>query len=111
MEFILKLFKKQESVDSTEENPIGYKYQEDRILKELAEYIDNTYDQHYSQNKYQATEFILDAGHGGGFCIGNILKYAQRYGKKGTREDARKDLLKVIHYGIIALHNHDKEKE
>ena len=48
MEFILKLFKKQESVDSTEENPIEYKYQEDRILKELAEYIDNTYDQHYS---------------------------------------------------------------
>ena len=58
------------------------------------------------------TEFILDAGHGSrGFCIGNILKYAQRYGKKGTREDARKDLLKVIHYGIIALHNHDKEKD
>ena len=111
MEFILKLFKKQESVDSTEENPIEYKYQEDRILKELAEYIDNTYDQHYSQNKFQATEFILDSGHGEGFCIGNILKYAQRYGKKGTKEDARKDLLKVIHYGIIALHNHDKEKE
>ena len=111
MEFILKLFKKQEPVVSTEENPIDYKYQEDRILKELAEYIDNTYDQHYSQNKYQATEFILDAGHGRGFCIGNILKYAQRYGKKGTREDARKDLLKVIHYGIIALHNHDKEKK
>ena len=34
----------------------------------------------------------------------------QRYGKKGSREDAKKDLLKVIHYGIIALHNHDKEK-
>ena len=45
MEFILKLFKKQEPVISTEENPIDYKYQEDRILKELAEYIDNTYDQ------------------------------------------------------------------
>ena len=111
MEFILKLFKKQESVESNEENPIEYKYQEDRILKELAEYIDNTYDQHYSQNKFQATEFILDSGHGEGFCIGNILKYAQRYGKKGTKEDARKDLLKVIHYGIIALYNHDKEKD
>ena len=24
-----------------------------------------------------------------------------------TREDARKDLLKVIHYGIMALYNHD----
>ena len=28
--------------------------------------------------------------------IGNIMKYIQRYGKKGTREDARKDLLKVL---------------
>ena len=105
----MKLFKKKETI--SEENTIEYKYAEDRVLKELAEYIDNTYDQHYSQNKFQATEFILDSGHGEGFCIGNILKYAQRYGKKGTREDARKDLLKVIHYGIIALHNHDKEKD
>ena len=93
-----------------EESSINYKYSEDRIFNELKEYVDNTYDQHYSQNKFQATEFILDSGHGEGFCIGNILKYAQRYGKKCTREDARKDLLKVIHYGIIALHNHDKEK-
>ena len=105
----MKLFKKKETI--SEENPIEYKYAEDRVLKELAEYIDNTYDQHYSQNKFQATEFILDSGHGEGFCIGNILKYAQRYGKKGTKEDARKDLLKVIHYGIIALYNHDKEKD
>ena len=89
---------------------IDYKYNEDKILNELKQYIDSTYDKHYSHNKFQATEFILDSGHGTGFCIGNILKYAQRYGKKGTKEDARKDLLKVIHYGIIALHNHDKEK-
>ena len=107
----MKIFKsKEEPVISTEENPVPYKYAEDRILKELKEYVDQTYEQHYSQNKFQATEFILDSGHGTGFCIGNILKYAQRYGKKGTKEDARKDLLKVIHYGIIALHNHDKEK-
>ena len=93
-----------------ESNQIDYKYSEDRILKELKEYVDQTYSQHYSQNKYQATEFILDSGHGEGFCIGNILKYAQRYGKKGSREDARKDLLKVLHYGIIALYNHDKNR-
>lgn len=78
-----------------------YKYKEDAILKELKEYIDATYDQHYSQNKYQATEFIIDAGHGEGFCIGNILKYAQRYGKKDGKN--RKDILKVIHYAIILL--------
>jgi hypothetical protein len=59
------------------------------------------------KNKYQATEFIIDGGHGEGFCIGNIMKYAQRYGKKGGKN--RSDLLKVIHYGIIALYINETE--
>ena len=84
---------------------IEYKYGEDRILKEIKEYIDATYGEHYSQNKFQATEFIVDSGHGEGFCIGNIMKYAQRYGKKDGYN--RKDLLKVLHYAIMAIHNHD----
>ena len=92
-----------------EEVPIEYKYSEDRILNELSEYIDNTYQQHYSQNKFQATEFILDSGHGTGFCMGNILKYAQRYGKKGTKEDHRKDLMKILHYAIIQMYIHDRD--
>ena len=87
-----------------------YKFNEGALIQELQQYIDATYEGHYSKNKFQSTEFIIDCGHGMGFALGNVLKYAQRYGKKGTREDARKDLLKVIHYGIIALHNHDKEK-
>jgi hypothetical protein len=41
---------------------IQYKYSEDRILKELKEYVDATYGEHYSQNKFQATEFIMDSG-------------------------------------------------
>jgi hypothetical protein len=86
---------------------IEYKYDEDKILKELTEYINKTYGEHYSKNKYQATEFIIDSGHGIGFTVGNILKYAQRYGRKGTPDDWRKDLLKVIHYAIMALHVHD----
>jgi len=89
---------------------IHYKYNEDVILDELRDYVDSTYKGHYSQNKYQATEFILDSGHGAGFCIGNIMKYAQRYGHKGTEEDWRYDLMKVIHYAIIALHNHDVQR-
>ena len=84
---------------------IDYKYNEGNTLAELQEYIDSTYDEHYSKNKFQATEFIIDGGHGEGFCIGNIMKYAQRYGKKDGYN--KRDLLKVIHYGIIALHNHD----
>ena len=82
-----------------------YKYSEDKILKEVKDYVDDTYKQHYSKNKFQATEFIMDSGHGEGFCIGNIMKYAQRFGKKNGKN--RKDLLKVIHYGIMALHNLD----
>jgi len=84
-----------------------YKYNEDALLNELFDYIDATYDEHYSMNNIQSTEFIVDAGHGLGFTIGNILKYAQRYGKKGNPDDARKDLMKVLHYGIMALHIHD----
>ena len=84
---------------------INYKYNEGNTLSELKEYIDSTYDEHYSKSKFQATEFIMDSGHGEGFCIGNIMKYAQRYGKKNGKD--RKDLLKVIHYGIMALHNLD----
>ena len=46
---------------------IDYKYNEDMALKELCDYIDSTYDEHYSKNKFQATEFIIDGGHGEGF--------------------------------------------
>ena len=86
---------------------VNYKYNEGETLDELLKYIDSTYDEHYSKNKFQATEFIIDGGHGEGFCIGNILKYAQRYGKKNGKD--RRDLLKVIHYGIIALYINETE--
>ena len=80
---------------------IDYKFSEDKTLNELEKYIDSTYDMHYSKSKFQATEFIIDSGHGEGFCIGNIIKYAKRYGKKAGRNEL--DLLKIIHYSIILL--------
>jgi hypothetical protein len=90
----------------------NYKYSEGEILQEIKDYVDSTYGQHYAQDRIQATEFIIDAGHGEGFTIGNIMKYAQRYGKKEGKN--RKDLLKVVHYAIMALHidamqRHDSE--
>jgi hypothetical protein len=88
---------------------IKYRYNEGDLLRQITDYVNSTYDEHYSQNKFQATEFIIDGGHGEGFTIGNILKYAQRYGHKGTPTDWRKDLMKVIHYAIIAMYVHDKE--
>jgi hypothetical protein len=92
-------------------NIVDYKFGEDKYLEELKEYIDSTYQGHYSTNKFQSTEVIIARGHGTGFCMGNVDKYANRYGKKGTREDARKDLLKVIHYALLQLHVHDSEEQ
>ena len=92
-----------------EKELIDYKFSEDRLLDDLKAYIDSTYDAHYSKSKFQATEFIFDSGHGMGFCIGNVLKYAQRYGRKDGYN--RKDLQKVLHYAIMALHVHDIEKK
>ena len=89
-------------------SPPSYKYSEERIIQNIRDYVDSTYGEHYSQTKYQATDFILDSDRGEGFCIGNIMKYAQRYGKKEGYNN--KDLLKVIHYAIIALYNHETLK-
>ena len=84
-------------------------FNEQEVLNWIDNYITSTYDSHYSQDKIQTTEFIFDSGHGIGFCIGNIIKYAQRYGKKkGYNQD---DLLKVVHYAIILLgaEHYDKD--
>jgi hypothetical protein len=86
---------------------IDYKYNEGELIKEFQEYIDATYGQHYSMNRFQASEFIIDNGHGVGFTAGNVMKYVQRYGKKAGRN--RQDLLKVLHYALMLLYVHDLE--
>jgi hypothetical protein len=97
--------KNEEKKSNEIKKQIEYAFDEGNYLKEMLEHIDSTYTSHYSQNKIQSTEFINDAGHGEGFCIGNIIKYAQRYGKKGGFN--RKDLTKIVHYVIIMLYLHD----
>ena len=88
---------------------IDYKFNEGNLLGEFTQYVNGTYNEHYSKNKFQATEFIIDGGHGEGFTIGNCMKYLQRYGKKEGKN--RKDIMKVLHYALIALHVHDLENE
>ena len=90
------------------EEKIEYKYNEDKLIQEFLDYVNATYGQHYSLNKFQATEFIVDNGHGVGFCAGNVMKYVQRYGKKAGRN--RQDLMKVLHYALMLLHVHDYEE-
>jgi len=40
--------------------------------------------------------------------MGNIMKYAMRYGKKNGKD--YKDLLKIIHYAIILLSTSHQSK-
>ena len=91
-----------------------YKFNEEEILLLVHRHINKTYEQHYADGKYQATDMIVDAGHGEGFCMGNIMKYAMRYGKKpdpdtGEFKD-QADLLKIIHYAIILLSTSHQSK-
>ena len=84
-----------------------YKYSEDKILKELQDYITGTYNQHYSagDDKIQTLDLIEACGDGESFCRSNILKYASRYDKKGT---ARRDIMKILHYAVLLMHFNDK---
>ena len=86
-----------------------FTFNEEQTLNYVRNHILQTYDKHYSMEKIQSTEFIFDAGHGEGFCIGNIIKYAQRYGKKDGKNE--QDLLKIIHYAIILLGSKNGDKE
>jgi len=87
---------------------IKYKFDEDKYLEEILDYIKNTYTQHYatSDDGTQTFELIDSSGWGNGFVIGNIIKYASRYGRKSGYQ--RKDLLKIIHYGLLQLFLHDQ---
>ena len=88
-------------------DPNRWKYSEDRIIKELKDYISDTYNQHYSSgdDKVQTLDLIEACGDGESFCRSNILKYASRYDKKGT---ARRDIMKILHYAVLLMHFNDK---
>lgn len=87
---------------------VNYKFREDELIDEFRDYIDSTYSGHYGQGGLQSSEVIVDRGHGLGFFLGNVDKYNGRYGKKGFPEDHRKDIIKIIHYGFLALYEHDR---
>jgi len=82
-----------------------WRYNEDKILKQLEEYISSTYSQHYVDRTGGGTEQTLDKikhNRREGFCAGNVTKYIDRYDTKGT---PRADLFKVLHYTILLI-NH-----
>jgi len=85
----------------------AWKYEEERLLREFREYIESTYSQHYvGEDNVQSLDLIFATKRGEGFCVGNVMKYAARHGKKKGAE--RLDLLKAMHYAMLALYDFDK---
>jgi|TARA_B100000035_G_scaffold314845_1_gene332634 hypothetical protein len=96
--------------DMTNQNPNRFKYSEEKILKELSDYISGTYNAHYSagNDKIQTLDLIDACGDAEAFCRSNILKYASRYDKKGT---ARRDIMKILHYAVLLMHFSDMSSQ
>ena len=84
-----------------------WKYNEDKILKDIENYVTSTYGSHYcghneGYNDIQTIDLMAAKDLAVGFCQANILKYGSRYGDKDGRN--KRDLLKVIHYAMLLLH-------
>lgn len=79
-----------------------YKYSEDKILKELNDYIEATYGEHYASDKLQTIDVWEALGIEVESCQSNVVKYAMRYGKKDGYN--KKDLMKILHYTILWWH-------
>lgn len=82
---------------------IECKYNEDVILKEIAEYVLSTYQGHYvGKGEIQTFDVWDTLGISEEVCVGTAIKYLMRFGKKDGKN--KKDLLKAIHYIILLMH-------
>ena len=79
------------------------KYNERETLKEIEEYIESTYGEHYvGKNHFQIQDLLHSIDIAAPFCQANAMKYLSRFGKKKGHN--RLDLLKAVHYTILLMH-------
>jgi len=81
-----------------------WKYEEDKTLKEVEEYLVSTYKSHYTseQSKTQTLDLIESIGDAEPFTRSNAIKYLSRFGKKNGK--SKQDILKAIHYCVLLYH-------
>ena len=81
-----------------------WKYEEDKTLKEVEQYLSSTYHSHYTseQSKTQTLDLIESIGDAEAFTRSNAIKYLSRFGKKNGK--SKQDILKAIHYCILLYH-------
>lgn len=81
-----------------------WKYEEDKTLNEVQQYLISTYRSHYTseQSKTQTLDLIESIGDAEPFTRSNAIKYLSRFGKKNGK--SKQDILKAIHYCILLYH-------
>jgi hypothetical protein len=81
-----------------------WKYEEDKTLKEIEQYLSSTYHSHYTSetSKTQTLDLIESIGDAEAFTRSNAIKYLSRFGKKNGK--SKMDILKAIHYCILLYH-------
>ena len=79
------------------------KYNEDKSIDALKEYVASTYGGHYTSenNNVQTLDLIESVGDAEAFCRSNAIKYLSRYDKKGQ---SKRDILKALHYSLLLYH-------
>ena len=82
------------------EQPDHRKYQEDKSMRDLSDYVSSTYSGHYTNegSNVQTLDLIHSVGDAESFCRSNAIKYLSRYDKKGQ---AKRDILKAMHYCLL----------
>ena len=88
---------------------IKFKYDEDKNIDAIKDYIGGTYGEHYALDDDIQSIDLWDAmGSSVETCRDTAIKYLTRFGKKGGRN--HKDLWKAIHY-ILFMIFFDKKRQ
>ena len=86
-----------------------YRYNEEKYLRELTDYIDKTYGEHYVAKDSQVIDIWQSMDSLDTTARDTAIKYLCRYGKKDGKN--KKDLLKAMHYIILMMYAQDSVQE
>lgn len=92
------------SVTISAEPEFKFDKKEDKIVAEILEHIEGTYNQHYCgpDKSVQVIDLLLSIGTAREYFRGNIIKYASRYGHKDGYN--KQDLLKAAHFLLLLIY-------
>ena len=86
-----------------------YDYNEGQYLKDIQNYVDGTYGEHYVSKGIQVVDIWESLGSLESTARDTAIKYLCRYCKKDGKN--KKDLLKAIHYIMLMMYAGEEEQQ